>query len=468
MIRWPRPTVRLRLTLTYTALFIVAGAALLSASYILVQRRENGPATAVQIICTKQNANGQAQRTVVTAGGAPGVVTLNPTNCPNVVGAFYHSFGAGETLARGRASGGAVPPGGSLPAKIPGPTAADIRQLTATVKASQAHTLHSFKVDSALALALLAIASFGLSWWMAGRALRPVHRITDAARRLSEWTLHDRINLQGPDDELKQLADTFDAMLGRLDRAFQSQRRFAANASHELRTPLATERVLIDEALANRTARPDELRTILQQLRVNNEETERLIDALLLLARSERGIEQWSTVDLSDVLSAVIEQSAAEATTAQVTISANAERVEVSGDPGLLERLAGNLVENAIRYNVPSGTAAIAIRRDQGAALLEVTNTGPVIEPGEVAGLLEPFRRAGPDRTNDGTGVGLGLSIVDAIVNAHRGTMTIRAPNEGGLHVRVQLPIADASESRDAAGNATSSSRRRPPVDSAR
>jgi len=468
MIRWPRPTVRLRLTLTFTALFVVAGAALLSVSYILVQRRENGPATAVQIICTKQNANEQAQSAILRAGGGPEGLTLNPTNCPNVVGAFYHSFGAGETLARGRASGSVVAPGGSLPAKIPGPTAADVRQLTATVKASQANTLHSFKADSALALALLAVASFGLSWWMAGRALRPVHRITDAARRLSEWTLHDRINLQGPDDELKQLADTFDAMLGRLDSAFQSQRRFAANASHELRTPLATERVLIDEALANRNARPNELQAILQHLRANNEETERLIDALLLLARSERGIEQWSTVDLSEVMSAVAEQSAAEATAARVTIAANVEPVVVGGDPGLLQRLAGNLVENAIRYNVPGGTVTIAIRGDYGAALLEVANTGPVIEPGEVAGLLEPFRRGGPDRTNDGTGVGLGLSIVDAIVNAHRGTMTITAPDEGGLHVRVQLPIAEASGSPDVTGNTTSSSSRRPPLHSAR
>ena len=160
--------------------------------------------------------------------------------------------------------------------------------------ASQVHTLDSFKLESAIALGIITIVSFGLSWWMAGRALAPVHRITDAARSLSERTLHARINLQGPNDELKQLADTFDAMLGRLERAFHSQRRFVANASHELRTPLATERVLIDEALANRSASPDDLRSILEQLRANSEDTERLIDALLVLARSERGIEQWT------------------------------------------------------------------------------------------------------------------------------------------------------------------------------
>ncbi|HTD49081.1 MAG TPA: ATP-binding protein, partial [Acidimicrobiia bacterium] len=333
-------------------------------------------------------------------------------------------------------------PAFGLPVPIPGPTAAEVGQLTATVKASQAHTLDSFKVESALVLALLAVASFGLSWWMAGRALRPVHRITDAARRLSEWTLHDRINLQGPDDELKQLADTFDAMLGRLDRAFQSQRRFAANASHELRTPLATERVLIDEALVNRSARVDELRSILHELRANNEETERLIDALLLLARSERGIEQWSPVELSDVMSAVIEQSGVDAIAAGVTISANIEPVRVGGDPGLLERLAGNLVENAIRHNVSGGTVTTTIRRDHDVAILEVANTGPAVDPAHVASLVEPFRRVGPDRTGDGTGVGLGLSIVDAIVNAHRGIMTIIAREEGGLDVRVQLPVA--------------------------
>src|SRR5262249_36895377 len=199
--------------------------------------------------------------------------------------------------------------------------------------------LDSFRLVSAIALAIMAIVSFGLSWWMAGRALAPVHRITDAARSLSERTLDARINLQGPRDELKQLADTFDAMLGRLERAFTSQRRFVANASHELRTPLATERVLIDEALANPLARPDELRMILEQLRTNSEDTERVMDALLVLARSERGIERWSPVDLTSLVASVVDESAAEAATAGVTVSAGLGPVGATGDPRPLERI---------------------------------------------------------------------------------------------------------------------------------
>jgi signal transduction histidine kinase len=249
--------------------------------------------------------------------------------------------------------------------------------------------------------------------------------------------------LKGPNDELKQLADTFDAMLGRLDRAFHSQSRFVANASHELRTPLATERVLIDEALANPSARPDELRTILEQLRSNSEDTERLIDALLVLARSERGIERWQPVELADTVSSVVEQSSLEATAAGVTVAADLKSVRVNGDPGLLERLAGNLVENAIRHNVGGGTVSVATRPDRQAGVLEVDNTGPAIDPGVVAGLVEPFRRGGPDRSSVGGGVGLGLSIVQAIVIAHHGTMALTARPEGGLHVRVELPVAE-------------------------
>jgi signal transduction histidine kinase len=444
-MRWPRPTVRLRLTLTYTGLFVLTGAALLGASYLLVQQRERGPNTAVQIICTQKTASGQERTVLTPSGTGSGPPALPAAICSNAVGAFYYQpFGSakGQVVGGGSASGRVTARIAGQTGSLPGPTAAEVSRLTATVKASQAHILDSFRVVLTLALGLLTVLAFGLSWWIAGRALRPVHRITDAARGLSEQTLHARINLRGPNDELKQLADTFDAMLGRLDRAFHSQRRFVANASHELRTPLATERVLIDEALANRSARPDELRSILEQLRANSEETERLIDALLLLARSERGIEEWSPVQLADAAASVVEQSTAEATVNGVTVSADLAPVVVSGDPGLLERLAGNLVENAIRHNVSGGWVSVTTRQETDTGVLEVVNTGPVLDPAAVDGLLEPFRRAGPDRSSDGGGVGLGLSIVNAIVGAHRGTLLLNARPDGGLLVRAQLPVA--------------------------
>jgi signal transduction histidine kinase len=439
-IRWPRPTVRLRLTLTYAALFVVAGTALLGVSYVLVQHREKGAGTAVAVIC-KQTVDGQTGIKIsgAAAGTGPGPGALNPANCPNTVGTYYRSFGAGE-------SGGAAvaAPAGQFP--VAGGAAAQVRQLAIAVKASEAHTLDSFKIESAIALGLITVLSFALSWWMAGRALRPVHRITDTALMLSEQTLHARINLRGPNDELKQLADTFDAMLGRLEGAFHSQRRFVANASHELRTPLATERVLIDEALANRSAGPDELRSILEELRANSEDTERLIDALLVLARSERGIEEWAPTDLSAAASSVLEQATAEAAVAGVTIQSDLQPVLVSGDPGLLERLAANLVANAIRHNIAGGSISVRTRSDPDAAVLHVVNTGPVVDPEAVAGLIEPFRRAGPDRSTNNGGVGLGLSIVDAIVGAHQGQLHLTARPEGGLDVRVHLPPTRPSQ----------------------
>jgi signal transduction histidine kinase len=441
MIRRPHPSVRLRLTLTYTALFVVTGTALLGVSYLVVRQREKGPSTAVEVICGK-NVSGP---NVVRISGVgpptgPGVPPLNPAQCPNLVGSVYYRSSSAQP--GGPASGSVAR--ALLQAPVSPATQAEVGRLTAAVVASQSHFLDSFRIVAAIALGIMTLVSFGLSWWLAGRALAPVHRITDAARTLSERTLHARINLQGPQDELKQLADTFDAMLGRLERAFTSQRRFVANASHELRTPLATERVLIDEALANRPASPDELRTILEQLRANSEDTERVIDALLVLARSERGIERWSPVDLTSLVTSAVDQSAAEAVAAGVTVSSSLEPVVVSGDQSLLECLAGNMVENAIRHNVTGGTVAVSAcssNRSQE-AVLEVENTGPVLDPGSVDGLVEPFRRAGPDRASHDGGVGLGLSIVNAVVTAHHGTMTLTARHEGGLLVRVQLPLA--------------------------
>lgn len=441
MIRRPHPSVRLRLALTYTALFIVSGTALLGISYLLVQQRERGPGTAVKVICGKV-VNGQSGAPVsgIYSSGGGGILTVNPAQCPNLVGSvYYRSNGSGPGgLESGTASGNVYQ------APVPTQTQVEVQKLTAAVSLSQSHTLDSFKIDSAIALGIITIMSFGLSWWMAGRALAPVHRITDAARSLSEQTLHARINLQGPNDELKQLADTFDAMLSRLESAFGSQRRFVANASHELRTPLATERVLIDEALANQSAGTEDLRAILEQLRANSEDTERLIDALLVLARSERGIEQRSTVDFTSVVVSVLDQSAVEAAVAGVTLSSALEPVMVSGDPGLLERLAGNLVENAIRHNVAGGTASVALSSvdDSRRVVLEVENTGPVLAPDSVEGLVEPFRRAGADRASNDGGIGLGLSIVAAVVAAHHGTLELRARPEGGLRVRIELPVA--------------------------
>ena len=430
----PRPTVRLRLTLTYTALFVVTGIALLGVSYLLVQNREEGTGTTEAIICHVSVPVLSSGSSGHISGSGPAPPTLNPADCPNAVGALYQAFSAGQ-------SGGAVSVAPSGGQQISGPTPAEVGRLAVTVKASQAHTLDSLRIDSLIALGLMTVVAFGLSWWIAGRALRPVHRITEAARTLSERTLHARINLRGPNDELKQLADTFDAMLGRLESAFDSQRRFVANASHELRTPLATERVLIDEALANRSAQPDDLRSILQALRSNSEDTEQLIDALLTLARSQSGLGRWTAVELSDTARSVIEEVIPEADAAALTWATDLQPVSVSGDPGLVERLAGNLIENAVRHNLTGGTISVSTRQDAGTGLLEVANTGLAVDPATVTRLVEPFRRAGTDRLANSRGIGLGLSIVDAIVTAHRGDLRLTSRPDGGLHVQVRLPL---------------------------
>ncbi len=427
-------------------MFVVTGAALLGASYVLVEHRENGPATAVKIICHSSLSGGSSGSASGVIAAAPGAPALSPAECPGVVGTFYyHTATSGSGSSE---SGGLVGPvriTGGQQVQVPGPTAAAIRQLTATVTASQNHALDSLKIGSAIALGLITFLSFGLSWWMAGRALRPVHRITDAARRLSEQTLHSRINLKGPDDELKELADTFDAMLGRLDRAFTSQRRFVANASHELRTPLATERVLIDEALANRSARPEDFRVILEELRANSEETERLIDALLVLARSERGIEHWSDIDLAAAAEAAIAVAAPEAARKEIHVRSDLTAVTVKGDPGLLERLIGNVIENGIRHNFTGGWVNIAVTAEGSKASIEVTNSGPALDDALVDTLTEPFRRGDNDRTSDDGGFGLGLSVVDSIVNAHSGSMALRARSGGGLVLLVKLPVATSA-----------------------
>lgn len=306
----------------------------------------------------------------------------------------------------------------------------------AVTEGAQNQAIRSQRLIILSATGVIVVLGFTVSWWLTGRLLRPLHRITAAARRLSLSTLHERIGLTGPDDELRRLADTFDAMLDRLQQAVDSQRRFIANASHELRTPLAVQRIAIEVGLARPT--PERVELIRAELLRHTLRSERLIAGLLLLAKGERGLDGQAPVDLAAVVAEVVEENQDSATAATVTLPAPAAGpVSVLGDEVLLRQLVTNLVQNAIRYNVPGGRITVEL---SAAAGLVISNTGPQIPPDVAAELFEPFRRLDPDRTGSGEGAGLGLSIVAAITRAHGGTVTLRPNPDGGLTVRVELP----------------------------
>jgi signal transduction histidine kinase len=305
----------------------------------------------------------------------------------------------------------------------------------------QRQVLFNLLIESGVALAMMALISSLLGWIMAGRVLSPVHQITATARRLSQETLHERIALTGPDDEMKELADTFDAMLARLDVAFESQQRFVANASHELRTPLATQRALVDVNLADPNASPVQLRTTLEKIRDVTDESEHLIKSLLMLAKSERGLQRVVPLDLAEVVRTATEQYPLNGER-RPEITTTLESAPVSGDRALLQRMVGNLIDNAVRYNVPGGWISVSTGAEDGHAFVSVLNSGEKIPVQAAATLFTPFHRLDGDRRADRGGAGLGLSIVRAIATAHRGQATARPLPEGGLEVRVTLPAA--------------------------
>ncbi|MEU3752002.1 HAMP domain-containing sensor histidine kinase [Streptomyces olivoreticuli] len=305
-----------------------------------------------------------------------------------------------------------------------------ISQVTGDVSAAASQQLVLW---SALALLLTALLAVGVGWWTAGRVLRPVHAMTATARRISERNLHERIGQRGPDDELKELADTIDALLGRLEGAFDSQRRFVSNASHELRTPLATQRAAIQVGLDGDLS-PEELARTKALLLETNRRSEHLIDGLLVLARSERGLERRDPLDLADV---VAEETAAVADRAEregVRVETHAAPAPLTGNRVLLAQLTGNLLRNAVGYNHPGGSVEVDVRPGR----LTVTNTGPEVAAEDVDGLFEPFRR-GAGRERLGGGTGLGLSIVRSIARAHDGTVEAVPRPGGGLRVTVRF-----------------------------
>jgi signal transduction histidine kinase len=301
--------------------------------------------------------------------------------------------------------------------------------LAAQFQAERDGTLRSVLLWSLLALAVVGVVASVGGWLLAGRALRPLRRITATARRVADRSLHERIGLAGPADEIKDLADTFDAMLERLDRSFDGQRRFVANASHELRTPLTINRSLIEVALDDPAA-PAAVRSLGTKLLEVNGRHERLIDGLLVLASSDQSLLDRRAVDLAAVAKAVM----ARTSTGGLSVRSGLESACVVGDPILLERLVQNLFDNAVRYNGESGFVFVGTGVDDRGAWVVVENSGPVVPEAEVDGLFEPFRRLGSD------GVGLGLSIVRSVAHAHRGEVSARARSGGGLMVRVSLP----------------------------
>jgi signal transduction histidine kinase len=294
-----------------------------------------------------------------------------------------------------------------------------------------------------LAIGLVVIGMLGVlfGWILTDRALRPLHRVTATAERLSESTLHERIALDGPRDDVKRLADTFDAMLDRLQRAFDAQRRFVSNASHELRTPIAINRTLIEVALEEPDA-SDDLRSLAKSLLGTNARHERLIEGLLVLARSEHELLTRKPVDLEHLTHAVMEQLQPFTERHQVTVHHDLVPAELTGDAMLLERCVVNLLENAAKYNVRNGQVWVRLAASADEVVFTVENTGHVISSYEVDDLFEPFRRL-QDRV--GGGSGLGLSIVRGIVTAHKGTVSAAPRAAGGLSVTVRLPVTNSS-----------------------
>ncbi len=297
-----------------------------------------------------------------------------------------------------------------------------------------------FLVGSCIVLVGMIGISALLGWLVAGRVLRPLRVMTTTTRRISERNLHERLALAGPGDELKDLGDTIDGLLGRLEAAFDSQRRFVANASHELRTPLMLSQTLLQVALADPDITLDSLRAACQGAVDAGKDQAQLIDALLTLARSQRGLDHRQPVDLGAVVDDALHACGPSAVARGLQVETALDYAEVPGDNRLLYRLVSNLVDNAIRYNVAGGCLEVKLTASTTGATLAVANTGPLVPPDQLSRLLEPFQRAGPDRTASPNGLGLGLSIVSDIAKAHGAGLQVSARPEGGLTVTVSFP----------------------------
>jgi signal transduction histidine kinase len=312
--------------------------------------------------------------------------------------------------------------------------------------APHAGAVRQFDFGPAL-IALVAVAvALVVAWWLAGRFLRPLRAMTTTAQEISATNLHRRLSLDGPDDELTELGRTLDDLFGRLQASFASQRHFVANASHELRTPLAGQRTLLQVALADPDADAQSLRSTCEEALQLGTQQERLIDALLTLATSERGVERWEPFDLGEIAKSIVLSRQQEAERQGIHIDAALTETAATGDPSLVESLVANLVDNALRHNTTGGWVEISTTTRLGWATISVSNTGGVIPPDEVDRLFQPLQRLGDERIRLTDGHGLGLAIVRAIATAHGATLTARSRPEGGLNTEVSFPAPANSQ----------------------
>jgi signal transduction histidine kinase len=388
----PRATVRGRLTLLYGSVFLASGAALLAITYVLV--------------------DDAIPRVFNPLAGKPNLpLTVKPS-------------------ALSRSSSNLSKP--------------SLKQLQAAtdrlVLAQRTADLHSLLLGSAIALGVMTVVSVLLGWLVAGRILRPLRTITNAARHISEESLDQRLALEGPADELKNLGDIIDGLLERLHAAFEAQRQFVANAAHELRAPLTLERAMLQVTLADPGLTLDGLRAACEDVIDSGRQQEQLIEALLTLARSQRGLDHKEELDLAAIAGDVAEARRHTATAGGLQLDLALRPAHLLGDAQLIQRLVANLLDNALHYNRAGGSVRVITEEGVAGGRLIVTNTGPVVPQDQIARLLEPFQRIAPGRAGEYEGFGLGLSIVHAIAKAHGAGLLVTGGGEGGLNVEIRFP----------------------------
>jgi signal transduction histidine kinase len=455
-MRLPRRTARLRLTSLYGALFLLFGGVLVAITYLLFEG-----ATAFRTPPIPK---------------VPNAAPIENLKLPSPLAKTLPKelFQAQQQLAEAQNQLGTLsssPSAASVPGSFAGPIAnqdqqlinaehqltQDQHQLAGTVHqisqsvhqlaqagtaqaAQRAVDSHQLVVNSAIALAIAAVLALLAGWLVAGRMLRPIRTITRTARRISSASLHERLALDGPQDELKELGDTLDSLFARLEAAFEAQRHFVANASHELRTPLTAERTLLQVALDDPGTTAAAWRSTAREVLASSDEQACLIEALLTLATSESGLNRREPVDLAPAVTAALAGLKPETGPLGIHIDAVTEPAPLDGDPLLVERLVANLLTNAVRHNIPGGCVEVRTGVKDGEAVLSVANTGPLVPPAELDRLFQPFQRLDRRRANYKDGHGLGLSIVRAIATAHDATITAHPMPDGGLCVSVIFP----------------------------